>query len=89
MILKKNKTHVYEMSFKCQLYPTIGETVLNWFSSYLTNRRQKVKYEDVVSGVPHGTVLGPLLFNLDVNDIIKYVNHCNISLCADDTMLYI
>jgi hypothetical protein len=73
----------------------IGETVLNWFSSYLTNRRQKVKYEDVVSdsllvehGVPQGTVLGPLLFNLYVNDIIKYVNHCNISLFADDTMLY-
>jgi hypothetical protein len=73
----------------------IGETVLNWFSSYLTNRRQKVKYEDVASdsllvehGVPQGTVLGPLLFNLYVNDIIKYVNHCNISLFADDTMLY-
>jgi hypothetical protein len=47
----------------------VNRTVLEWFTSYLTNRKQKVKYCDnfsksilVENGVPQGTVLGPVLF---------------------------
>jgi hypothetical protein len=80
---------------KLQYQYNITGTVLEWFKSYLSNRKQKVKYGDILSddilveyGVPQGTVLGPLLFNLYVNDIVKHVKYCNISMFADDTMLY-
>ena len=74
----------------------LNGTVLKWFRSYLSNRQQKVKYNNVISdpvivnyGVPQGTVLGPLLFLLYVNDIVKVVKQCKIELFADDTMIYI
>ncbi|CAH0549695.1 unnamed protein product [Brassicogethes aeneus] len=74
----------------------LNATVLKWFKSYLTNRQQKVKYKNATSnpvfvnyGVPQGTVLGPLLFLLYVNDIVKVVKHCQIELFADDTMVYV
>lgn len=70
--------------------------VLNWFKSYLNSRTQNVKFRNSISkklqtihGVPQGTVLGPILFNLYINDIVKYVKHCKISMFADDTMIYI
>ncbi len=53
----------------------ITGNILQWFSSYLNNRKQRVKlcntfssYTDVTSGVPHGSCIGPLLFILYVND---------------------
>lgn len=74
----------------------IKSTVLKWFESYLHNRQQKVRFKSCTSnslqvqyGVPQGTVLGPLLFLLYINDIVKVVNKCKIELFADDTMLYI
>lgn len=74
----------------------ITETVLGWFSSYLNNRRQRVKFKNCVSeslgvehGVPQGTVLGPLLFLLYINDVVNVVTECHVELFADDTMLYL
>ena len=68
--------------------------LLNWIQSFLTNRKQRVSINGslsdesaVVSGVPQGSVLGPLLFLIYVNDIPGAI--CSSSLLfADDTKLY-
>lgn len=66
-----------------------------WLSSYLSGRTQRVKYNSktssdihVLSGVPQGSHLGPILFLLFINDINNCIEFCNISLYADDTKLY-
>ena len=62
---------------------------------YLTNRRQRVTIGNATShtgtisaGVPQGSVLGPLLFLIFINDIVENIG-CNIRLFADDTTLFI
>ena len=68
---------------------------LKWFEDYLTNRMQVVDYQNVMSdfqsitsGVPQGSILGPLLFILLVNDLPSTVAHCTLLMYADDTVLF-
>ena len=60
--------------------------------SYLSNRKQYVQLSDVRSsvrsvsvGVPQGSILGPILFNIFINDIVKSSIKFNFILYADDT----
>ena len=72
-----------------------SENVLAWFSSYLSGRKQRVvfngkfsKWVEVLAGVPQGSILGPLLFLIFINDIVKHIGG-SIRLFADDISLYI
>jgi hypothetical protein len=42
----------------------------------------------VTSGVPQGTVLGPILFLLFINDLAEYIQHSTLRLFADDSIIY-
>ena len=79
--------------FKLQQNGVSGE-LLHLFESYLSNRKQRVvlngsfsEYSNVLSGVPQGSVLGPLLFLIYINDLEKDIKS-NIKFFADDTMLF-
>ena len=79
---------------KLEMYG-FSENVLTWFTSYLSNRGAKVycrnEYSEIKTtniGVPQGSVLGPTLFLLYVNDINNYLGNAVCNLYADDVLIY-
>ena len=74
----------------------ISGKLLEWFENYLTGRLQRVvingqtsSWGTISAGVPQGSVLGPLLFLVYINDITEAVEHSEVRLFADDTILYL
>ena len=72
----------------------IHGSMLQWFSSFLTTRRQRVvingcfsEWSPVLSGVPQGSILGPLLFILYINDLPSVVSP-TMKIFADDVAMY-
>ena len=73
-----------------------SKEALKLMKRYLKNRKQKVQINnkfraerDVIAGVPQGSIDGPLLFNLFINNLTFFIEQCTLSNYADDNNLSI
>ena len=74
----------------------VSQPALEWSRSYLYNRTQSVRIESYLSdalplshGVPQGSILGPLLFNVCINDLPTVPKACSVESYVDDSKLYL
>ena len=102
-VLKGFQSNKYTIGVFLELSKAYGirGTAHDWFRSYLSNRKMRVKclvsgtgttefseYADITHGTPQGSCLGPLIYLIFTNDLAKNVTHCNTIMFADDTTLY-
>ena len=76
-------------------YYGVDGTPLALIKSYLSNRYQYVQFEncksdllEVQTGIPQGSILGPLFFSVLINDIVKFSSKLSFLMYADDTTIY-
>ena len=86
----------HEILLKKLSHDGIKNKSLDWFTCYLSNRKQFIDYNvnskstllDIVRGVPQGFILGPLLFLLYINDLPQASKLLDPIMFADDTNLF-
>ena len=68
-------------------------TALEWFRSYMHDRQQYIRIGSEMCqsthGVPQGSILGPALFNVHINDMPGVPDYCSLESYVDDSKLYL